>query len=220
MMCGNDIRENLQISLRLYAVTDRSWLLGETLAQQVEKALQGGVTFLQLREKQLQEEKFLEEALTIRELCNRYHVPFVINDNVKVALRSRADGVHLGQSDMKIQEARRLLGEDKIIGLSAQTVDQAIQAEKDGANYLGVGAIFETSTKLNVITLPKGTLKEICQSVSIPVVAIGGINSSNLMKLKGTGISGVAMISAIFSEDEIAVAVRRLNVLIEKMTGL
>ena len=220
MMSGNEIRENLRASLRLYGVTDRSWLRGETLVQQVEKALQGGVTFLQLREKQLQEEEFLEEALKIRELCSRYHVPFVIDDNVKVALRSGADGVHLGRADMGIQEARRILGEDKIIGLSARTVGQAVQAEKDGADYLGAGAVFGTSTKSDAITLPKGILKEICRSVSIPVVAIGGINSSNLLELRGTGISGAAVVSAIFAAEDIAAAARRLNVLAGQVTGL
>lgn len=220
MMSGNEIRENLRASLRLYGVTDRSWLRGETLVQQVEKALQGGVTFLQLREKQLQEEEFLEEALKIRELCSRYHVPFVIDDNVKVALRSGADGVHLGQADMGIQEARRILGEDKIIGLSARTAGQAVQAEKDGADYLGAGAVFGTSTKSDAITLPKGILKEICRSVSIPVVAIGGINSSNLLELRGTGISGAAVVSAIFAAEDIAAAARRLNVLAGQVTGL
>ena len=220
MMSGNEIRENLRASLRLYGVTDRSWLRGETLVQQVEKALQGGVTFLQLREQQLQEEEFLEEALKIRELCSRYHVPFVIDDNVKVALRSGADGVHLGQADMGIQEARRILGEDKIIGLSARTVGQAVQAEKDGADYLGAGAVFGTSTKSDAITLPKGILKEICRSVSIPVVAIGGINSSNLLELRGTGISGAAVVSAIFAAEDIAAAARRLNVLAGQVTGL
>lgn len=178
-------------SLRLYAVTDRSWLRGSTLYEQVEKALRGGATFIQLREKSLDTESFIEEAGQIKILCEKYHVPFVINDNVEVALAVGADGVHVGQGDMAASDARKKLGAGKIIGVTARTVEQAAEAERQGADYLGTGAVFATSTKGDAKEISHGTLKEICRSVSIPVVAIGGITAGNVMELKGTGIEGL-----------------------------
>lgn len=203
--------------MRLYAVTDRTWLGGRTLAEQVKECLEGGVTFLQLREKKLDEEAFYQEALEIQKLCRDYQVPFIINDNVDVALRCNADGVHVGQSDMEAQDVRAKLGPDKIIGVSARTVEQAVRAEKMGADYLGVGAVFSTSTKLDAREVSWKTLKEICETVSIPVVAIGGISEENLMQLSGTGVDGVAVVSAIFAQEDVEAASRRLRELSEKM---
>lgn len=170
-------------NLLLYAVTDRSWLKGETLECAVEKALKGGATFIQLREKKLEYERFLEEAIEIKELCKKYHVPFVINDNVDIAIAVDADGVHVGQKDMEAGKVRERIGRDKILGVSVQTVEQAILAEKNGADYLGVGAVFQTSSKEDADIVTYETLKAICKTVSIPVVAIGGINKDNLMDL-------------------------------------
>ena len=205
--------------LLLYAVTDRSWLRGETLCSQVEKALKGGATFLQLREKELDEASFLEEAREIKALCARYHVPFVINDNVDIALASDADGVHVGQSDMEAGDVRRKLGPDKIIGVSAQTVEQALLAEERGADYLGVGAVFNTSTKLDAAEVSFDTLKEICGAVRIPVVAIGGISLENAEMLKGCGIAGAAVVSAVFAAGDIENAARKLRLKLESVTG-
>ena len=161
--------------LLLYAVTDRSWLNGETLYSQVEKALQGGATFIQLREKNLDQDHFMEEALELKKLCAAYHVPFVINDNVEIAAKMDADGVHVGQSDMEAGDVRAKLGPDKIIGVSAQTVEQAILAEQRGADYLGVGAVFHTGSKADAEDVSHETLTAICNAVKIPVIAIGGI---------------------------------------------
>ena len=197
-------------SLRLYAVTDRSWLNGETLLQQVEKSLKGGVSCLQLREKELSYDEFLSEAIEIKELCKEYSVPFIINDNVDIALKCKADGIHVGQSDMLVTDVRRLVGEDMILGVSAQTVEQAILAEKMGADYLGVGAVFSTSTKLDADSVSFDTLKAICNSVSIPVVAIGGITEDNLTELRGSGICGVALVSAIYANHNIEETCKRL----------
>lgn len=204
-------------SLLLYAVTDRSWLNGKTLACQVEEALKGGVTMLQLREKNLSEELFYSEAQEIKEICSRYQVPFLINDNVELACRIDADGVHVGQSDMAALQVREKIGRDKILGVSAQTVEQAILAEKQGADYLGVGAVFATSSKADADAVSIHTLKEICQAVSIPVVAIGGITKENLGRLSDTGICGAAVISAIFAQKEITDAARQLKKECEKI---
>ena len=206
-------------SLRLYAVTDRSWLRGSTLYEQVEKALRGGATFIQLREKSLDTESFIEDAGQIKILCEKYHVPFVINDNVEVALAVGADGVHVGQGDMAASDARKKLGAGKIIGVTARTVQQAAEAERQGADYLGTGAVFATSTKGDAKEISHGTLKEICRSVSIPVVAIGGITAGNVMELKGTGIEGVAVVSAVFASEDIESAARELRGLAEQLGG-
>ena len=206
-------------SLLLYAVTDRTWLDNETLYEQVEKAIKGGVTFVQLREKNLDEESFLNEAITIQKLCRKYNIPFVINDNVEIARTINADGVHVGQSDMKATNARAILGEDKILGVSVQTVEQALLGEKEGADYLGVGAVFPTGSKSDAEDVSFETLKEICSAVSIPVVAIGGIGADNISKLKNSGISGIAVISAIFAADDIESATKILKKLTEKVVS-
>ncbi len=203
--------------LLMYAVTDRAWLHGETLYSQVEKCLKGGATFVQLREKELDQEHFLEEAKEIKELCKKYQVPFVINDNVEIALEMDADGVHVGQSDMEAGDVRAKLGADKIIGVSAQTVEQAILAEKRGADYLGVGAVFPTGSKDDADDVSRETLKAICEAVKIPVIAIGGISKKNVSELAGSGICGVAVISAIFAQPDIEAATKELRELTQKM---
>ncbi len=187
----------------LYAVTDRSWLNGKTLSSVVEEAILGGATFIQLREKNLNFGDFLNEAIEIRKICNKYKIPFVIDDNVEIALKSGADGVHLGQNDMNIQQARNILGQNKIIGATARTVEQAVKAEQEGADYIGSGAVFATSTKSDTVPLSYENLCKICSSVSIPVVAIGGINIGNVKNLKNSGISGVAVVSGIFKSDDV-----------------
>ena len=195
----------------LYAVTDRAWLKGETLESQVEKALKGGATFVQLREKELDEAEFLEEAKKLKILCRKYQVPFVINDNVKIALAVDADGVHVGQNDMDAAQARALLGPDKILGVTAKTVEQALKAQEQGADYLGSGAVFGTSTKADALPMTMERLGEICRSVSIPVVAIGGICLENIGKLKGSGAAGAAVVSGIFGAEDIEGTVRQMR---------
>ena len=204
--------------LLLYAVTDRSWLPeGETLEEQVEKCLKGGATCIQLREKQLSEEEFLEEARRMKAVCAKYHVPLLINDNVEIALAVDADGVHVGQSDMEALDVRAKLGPDKIIGVTAKTVEQALLAEKHGADYLGSGAVFGTSTKEDASKMDHQVLKQICQAVQIPVVAIGGITEENVAELAGNGICGVAVVSAIFAKKDIEAATRELKKRTEEM---
>lgn len=215
----NRKRKLTAASMWVYAVTDRGWLLHETLYQQVEKALKGGATFIQLREKNMDDDAFLAAALEIKELTDRYHVPFVINDNVDVAVRSGADGVHVGQSDMEAGDVRRLLGSDRIIGVSAHNVAEALAAEKSGADYLGVGAVFSTTTKEDVKTVSYDTLSEICAAVHIPVVAIGGITADNIALLKGSGVSGVAVVSAIFGAEDITVATKKIYNAVGEMLG-
>ena len=197
--------------LLLYAVTDRSWLRGETLYAQVEKALKGGATFSQLREKELNEEAFYQEAVELKKLCHQYKVPFVINDNVEIAKKMDADGVHVGQSDMAACDVRKILGEDKILGVSAQTVEQALLAEQMGADYLGVGAVFPTGTKTDAVEVDAETLKAICAAVKIPVIAIGGIKADNLSELSGSGICGIAVVSAIFAAEDITETTKELK---------
>lgn len=214
--------QNMNLSekdLLLYAVTDRSWLKNETLLQQAEKALDGGVTCLQLREKELCDDDFLAEAFEIKKLCAKYHVPFIINDNVDIAIKCNADGIHVGQSDMLASDVRKKIGDGMILGVSAQTVEQAVLAEKMGADYLGVGAVFSTSTKLDADNVSLDTLKKITNSVSIPVVAIGGISEENILKLKGSGICGAAIVSAIFASDDIAAATKHLLKLCTEVTS-
>lgn len=203
--------------LLLYAVTDRGWLKGKTLAMQVEEALKGGVTFLQLREKDLDAKTFKEEALQIKVLCQKYHVPFIINDNVELAKEIDADGVHIGQDDCELKKARELLGNDKIIGVSAHNLNEAKKAYENGADYLGVGAMFSTDTKKDASHVSFATLKDICTNVDIPVVAIGGINDHNVIQLTGSGIAGIAVISAIFAKDNIEDATKQLK---EKISRL
>ena len=198
-------------NLLLYAVTDRHWLDGRTLKEVVLESLEGGVTMLQLREKHLDEAHFLEEAKELQTLCRSWHVPFLINDNVEIALAMEADGVHVGQSDMAAGDVRKKLGDDKIIGVSAQTVEQALLAEKAGADYLGVGAVFPSSSKDDANEVTYETLKAICSAVSIPVVAIGGITQENVHQLAGSGICGAAVISAIYAEPNIKKAAAELK---------
>ncbi|MCI6486450.1 MAG: thiamine phosphate synthase [Candidatus Limivicinus sp.] len=206
--------------LLLYAVTDRAWTGKMSLAQQVEAALQNGATCVQLREKALDEEGFLAEALELRALCRRYGVPFIVNDNVDIAIRCGADGVHVGQEDMKADDVRRRVGERMIIGVSAHTVEEARRAVENGADYLGVGAVFSTATKTNVGNMPFETLREICRAVEIPVVAIGGISQKNIMQLSGSGVDGVAVVSAIFAaEDPGAAAAEMLKLAREMVKG-
>lgn len=201
----------------LYAVTDRRWSEDTTLYEQVEQALQGGVSTLQLREKNLSDEEFLKEAMEIKELCKKYNVPLIINDNVEVAIKCGADGVHVGQEDMEASKVREKVGPEIIIGVSAHNVEEARRAVSNGADYLGVGAVFNTSTKDDVDVLKKETLKEICLAVKIPVVAIGGINQDNILELKGTGVDGVAVVSAIFSSENIVETCKKLRKLSEEM---
>ena len=203
--------------LLLYAVTDRSWLGEQTLCEQVEEALQGGATFVQLREKELDDAAFLTEAIEIRKLCRKYKVPFVVNDNVKIACNVNANGVHVGQHDMEAGDVRTLLGEDKILGVSVQTVEQAVLAEQRGADYLGVGAIFHTGSKADADNVSLETLKAICKAVRIPVVAIGGIGRHNVSELRGSGIGGVAVISAVFGAKDIRTATAELKALTERV---
>ena len=205
--------------LLLYAVTDRSWLGDKTLYQQVQQALKGGATFVQLREKHLDDETFLKEAIEIKKLCSSFNVPFVINDNVEIALKVNADGVHVGQNDMQAGDVRALIGDDKILGVSAQTVQQAVLAERQGADYLGVGAVFHTDSKTDAVDVSYETLKEICSAVKIPVIAIGGIGKHNVCELKGSGICGIAVISAIFAAKDIFTATKQLKDLTEKMVA-
>lgn len=197
--------------LLLYAVTDRFWLDGRSLEEVVKESLDGGVTFLQLREKELDSDAFLKEAIKIKKLCGQYGVPFVINDRVDIAKEIDADGVHVGQSDMEAGKVRETLGPDKIIGVSAQTVEQALKAQENGADYLGVGAVFTTGSKDDAKPVSVETLKAICSAVTIPVVAIGGVNERNIAQLSGSGICGAAVISAIYAKDDIKAAAGRLK---------
>ena len=197
-------------TMLLYAVTDRMWTGKQTLYEQVEDALRGGVTCVQLREKELDEDAFLKEAIEIKELCHKYQVPFFVNDNVEIAIQCGADGIHVGQEDMAAGAVRALVGDQMMIGVSVHTVEEAIEAVKNGADCLGVGAMFSTSTKLDADVLPMQTLADICHAVDIPVVAIGGLNKNNIAKLAGTGVDGVALVSAIFAAEDIESACREL----------
>lgn len=196
--------------LRLYAVTDRTWLRGRELKDDVEKALAGGVTLVQLREKNMDFDAFVESAREIKAVCEKYNVPLIINDNIEVAIAANADGVHLGQGDTPIAEARKILGAEKIIGATAKTIAQAKKAQAEGADYLGSGAIFGTSTKSDAIKMDFETLRSITASVDIPVVAIGGITGGNVLQLKNTGIAGAAVVSGIFAAEEIESAAKDL----------
>lgn len=202
-------------ALLLYAVTDRAWVGRQTLLEQVESALKGGVTCVQLREKGMGDAELLQEALAMKELCRKYGVPFIINDNVKVAVECEADGIHVGQHDMPAKDVRAYVGDKMMLGVSAHTIEQAMLAEKSGADYLGVGAVFPSPTKPDAESVSYGTLKAICQAVSIPVVAIGGICRQNVMELAGTGIAGIALVSGIFGSEDIERECRELRALSE-----
>ncbi len=203
--------------LRLYAVTDRAWVGAQTLPQQVEAALKGGATCVQLREKHLDDAAIRAEALEISALCKQYRVPFILNDNVALAAECGADGVHLGQEDMDPAQARQILGPDAIIGVSAHSVAEAKAAVAAGADYLGCGAMFATTTKTDTTTLPKETLRAICEAVPVPVVAIGGIHKENLLSLADCGEAGVALVSAIFAAKDIEAECRELRQLVSKL---
>ena len=209
--------KDLISSLKIYAVTDRYWLNGKELAEDVEKAILGGATMIQLREKDLDFDSFVKEALKIKEVCKKYDIPFIINDSLEVFLAVDADGIHVGQNDMRADLVREKIGKNKILGVSAETVEEAILAEKMGADYLGVGTIFNTSTKLDAITVSKETLTNICFAVDIPVVAIGGITKDNIKELKDTFIDGISIVSAIFAEKDIISATKKLNDEVDKI---
>ena len=211
-------RDEIRKGMLLYAVTDRSWLKeGKTLLSVCEDVLANGATFLQIREKDLDADAFEAEAAELKELCARHRVPYVVNDSVEIALTIHADGVHVGQSDIRGRDIRSLIGADKILGISAGTVEEAITAEKAGADYIGVGAVFGTSTKKNARNLTVEKLKEISGAVSIPVVAIGGINGKNLPELTGSGVDGVAVVSAIFAAEDPGKATAELLALAKEM---
>lgn len=197
--------------LLLYAVTDRAWIGRQTLAEQIEDALKGGATIVQLREKNMDEESFVAEAIEIRELCHRYNVPLIINDNVDVALKSGADGVHVGIEDTPVAEVRSRVPADFIIGATCKTVEQAKAAETAGADYMGVGAVFPSPTKTNAIRITNDQLREIVSAVSIPAVAIGGISLKNVLEIRSSNVSGIAVISAIFGSADIEAATAELK---------
>ena len=204
-------------AMLLYAVTDRAWVGKQSLYEQVESALKGGVTCVQLREKELDDGSFLKEAIEISALCKQYGVPFFVNDNVDVAIKCNADGIHVGQEDMEAAQVRQRVGDDMIIGVSVHSVEEALEAVRNGADCLGIGAAFSTSTKTDVDVLSRETFRDICAAVDIPVVASGGINKSNISQLAGTGIDGVALVSAIFAADDIENECRLLRKLSEDM---
>jgi thiamine-phosphate pyrophosphorylase len=206
-------------AMLLYAVTDSAWVGKQSLCEQVEAALKGGATCIQLREKELDDGAFLKEAMEISGLCKQYGIPFFINDNVEIAIKCHADGIHVGQEDMKAPQVRQRVGENMMIGVSVHSVEEALEAVKNGVDCLGVGAMFSTSTKTDVDVLPKETLRDICAAVDIPVVAIGGIGKHNISQLSGTGVDGVALVSAIFAADDIENECRLLRKLSEEMVN-
>ena len=205
--------------MKLYAVTDRAWTGKQTLFEQAEAAMRGGITCLQLREKNMDKDEFLKEALEMKELCRNYNVPLIINDDPYIAVKSGADGVHIGQKDMSLKEAREITGNGMIIGVTAALPELAVKAEKEGADYIGSGAVFGSSTKADAKPLSHDVLREITASVKIPVVAIGGITRDNMIKLAGTGIAGAALVSAIFSADDIEAECRYLMKISEQITN-
>ena len=203
--------------LRLYAVTDRRWLNGRTLAETVESAIRGGVTCVQLREKSLDGGNLLNEAKQVLAVCRKYHVPLIINDDPQIALGCGADGVHVGQQDMSPRILRAMLGPEKIVGVSAATVDEAVQAAKDGADYLGCGAVFATGTKTNTRPVDAARLRAVCEASNVPVVAIGGITAENAPQLRGSGIAGIAVVSAIFAQPDPEAAAVQLRTISEEL---
>lgn len=210
-------KESLKSSLLLYAITDSSMIWNSTLKEKVEEAILGGATMIQLREKNISKDEYIAIAKEIKEVTDRYNIPLIINDQVDVALACDAAGVHVGQQDMAAALVREKIGPEKILGVSVQTVEQAILAEKAGADYLGVGSIFPTSTKKDAALVSIETLKAICDSVNIPIVAIGGINEENIIKLKGSGIAGISVVSAIFAQKDAQKAAEGLRRQVEKI---
>lgn len=207
-------------TMLLYAVTDRAWVGRQSLYEQVESALKGGATCIQLREKELDDAAFLKEAQELSSLCKKYDVPFFINDNVEVAIQCKADGIHVGQEDITAVQVRQKVGDSMMIGVSVHSVEEALEAVKNGADCLGVGAMFSTSTKTDVSVLPKEILRDICAAVDIPVVAIGGISKENIWQLSETGVDGVALVSAIFGAEDIESECRLLRRLSEEMVNV
>lgn len=197
--------------LELYLVSDRSWLNGRLLEDDIEQAIQGGVTIVQLREKDLDEYSFIEVAKKIKTLCSKYQIPFIINDNLNVALAVDSDGIHIGQDDLPVSLVREKIGPDKILGVSVHNLDEALKAKEQGADYLGVGAMFSTATKNDATDVSNQELLNITTNVDLPVVAIGGINQSNCLQLKGTKIDGIAVVSAIMAADDIKSATQQLK---------
>ena len=213
-------KDEIRASMLLYAITDRMWLKpGQRLTSVTEEVLKNGATFLQIREKDLAEGDFTAEAAELRALCEKYRVPFVVNDSVEIALATGADGVHVGQSDIRDRDIRAIIGPDKILGISAGTVEEAVAAEQAGADYIGVGAVFATGTKKNARNLTMDQLRAIRASVSIPVVAIGGINAENIGQLSGSGVDGVAVVSAIFAAANPGAATARLLTLSRELVA-
>ena len=213
-------KDEIRKAMLLYAVTDQMWLKeGEKLADVVETVLQNGATFLQIREKDLAEDAFEAEAERLKTLCAQHGVPFVVNDSVEIALQCDAAGVHVGQTDINGRDIRAIIGPDKILGISAGTVEEAVAAEKAGADYIGVGAVFPTGTKKNATPMTMELLKEIVSSVSIPVVAIGGISAENILQLRGSGVDGVAVVSAIFAAEDPGKATADLLKLAKEMVA-
>lgn len=204
-------KDKIKKAMQLYLVTDRHWLKAHSLYEDVEAAINGGVTCVQLREKHLNRQLFIREAKELKEICNQNQIPLIINDDVEVMLEVDADGIHVGQNDMQAQDVRKLIGSDKVLGVSVQTVEQAITAQNAGADYLGVGAVFPTETKDDAIEVDLATLQDICQHVDIPIVAIGGINQENLLQLEGSGIDGIAVVSAIMAAEDIFEATKQLK---------
>lgn len=203
-------------SLKLYVITDRSWIGNRSMPEEVEKTLKSGATCLQIREKNISYDEYVSKSIELRKICNKYNVPFIVNDNIEVALASGADGVHVGQKDILNKNVRSIIGSDKILGISANSIELAIAAEKAGADYIGVGSIQLSTTKGESKILSTEYVNEICNSVSIPVVAIGGINEQNILRLKGIGIAGVAVISAVFGKEDVAEATYKLRKLVDE----
>ncbi|WP_173472595.1 thiamine phosphate synthase [Eubacterium ruminantium] len=211
-------KEEIRRAMLLYAVTDRYWLKeGETLYEKTEEAIRGGATFVQLREKKAGKDEIISLGKGLKELCGRYKVPFILDDDIELTLLLDADGIHVGQNDRPAAEVRKLIGPDRILGVSAHSVEEALRAEKDGADYLGVGAAFATGTKKDASPLSHDTLQAICEAVNIPVVAIGGITEENVSELAGRGVSGVAVVSAIYGQDDVEAAAARMKKLVEKL---
>ena len=210
-------KEQIKQAMLVYAVTDRTWLGEKNFEDEIEKICQGGVTCIQLREKNMMERELLKEAEKVKQITDRYGIPFIINDSAVVAKEVDADGVHVGQSDLAIERVRQILGPDKIIGASARTLEGAVSAWKSGADYLGCGAVFGTKTKVDAQTISPKALSEICHGVGLPVVAIGGVNETNVGVLKGTGASGAAFVSAIFAQDNVMAAVKQLRKMAEEI---
>ena len=209
-------KDEIKLAMSLYLVTDRRWLK-ESLSEAVIKAIQGGVTCVQLREKTLSQKDFIEEGKKLLDTCHQHHIPLIINDNIDVMIEVQADGIHVGQNDMDARTVRDIIGPDKILGVSVRTVQQALKAQKDGADYLGVGSVFVTQTKGDAKKVDIQTLKDICQAVDIPVLAIGGISHENILELKESGIDGVAVVSAIMAQDDILKAAQDLKRLTQQL---